>query len=125
MKSKWKPADDIDEGEMELEDQLSDLTADLVASRFNETFLERLFAVPTGQWLKVESLCRGLEIQAKFADLRQEYGEDLQVCWLEHPSQDSGFCLILFYVESLHWNNLALYNKTALMKRFAVTHHSE
>lgn len=100
---------DDDLEEMELEDKLSDFTAELVASKNNSLFLERLFATDAGQWLDVDFLSDRLEqITSQLQELRNLCEGNLKVTWLEHPTADSGYCLILFYMEALHWNNLAL-----------------
>ena len=44
---------------------------------------------------------------------RKVYGT-LRVTWLEYPELEQGYCLVLFYMDSLGWNSLALYNKTRL-----------
>lgn len=105
---------------MDLEDRLGDLVADLVEFEHNSPFLLRLFAVASGHWLEVKSLCDGLEhVASQLAQLNDICEGTLKVTWLEHPTSSSGYCLILFYMEELHWNSLALYNKQLFLQKSA------
>lgn len=57
--------------ELELEDQLSCIAADLVEYQQNYLFLERLFAAKSGQWLDVDSLCQGVpQVKTQLQQLR-------------------------------------------------------
>lgn len=99
---------------LELEDQLSCLTADLLELKQNSSFLEQLFQQKAGQWTEVNSLCNNLDnIINELALIRHQYQLDLQVTWLDYPQSvlGDGYCLIIFYLESLHWNQVSLYNK--------------
>ena len=101
---------------LSLEDRLSCLTADLVEFDRNRLFLARLFAARLGQWQSVDALCVGLpEIERQLQALKERFvsGEALRVTWLESPDAvyGEGFCIILFLVEALHWETLAVYNK--------------
>lgn len=101
---------------LNLEDKLSCLTADLVEFDRNRPFLERLFAAKIGQWQSVDALCVGLpEIERQLQALKEQFSfsETLRVTWLESPDAvyGEGFCVILFLVEALHWETLAIYNK--------------
>ena len=58
--------------EMELEEKLSSITADLVEFESNSQFLERLFSEDAGKWIEIESLCSGLkEIESQLKELRE------------------------------------------------------
>ncbi len=108
--------------ELELEDRLSSLTADLVEFESNDLFLERLFSEEAGKWIEIESLCSKLqEIEGQFEELRKSFEGTLQVTWLDYPSvaYGGGYCLIIFFVEALHWSNLALYNKQLFIRKLA------
>ncbi|XWK86584.1 MAG: hypothetical protein U7127_20560 [Phormidium sp.] len=105
--------------ELEVEDILSNITSDLVADRSNSPFLERLFSIDAGKWVELEPLCQELkQIEKQFAELKTEFNATIKVTWLDYPVSacGEGFCTILFFVESLHWSNLALYNQNHLMK---------
>lgn len=43
------------------------------------------------------------------------------VTWLDHPkaAYGEGYCIIIFFVEALHWKNVALYNKRLFLSKFA------
>lgn len=57
---------------MNVEDQLSDMTADLVGLKENSLFLERLFSIESGQWVDVVSLCSGLsKVRRRFEKSRE------------------------------------------------------
>jgi hypothetical protein len=112
---------DRDSEELELEDWLSCISADLLEYDRNSLFLERLFAQKSGEWSTIESLCDGLpDIETQLQHLAAISPAELRVTWLDYPTAAGlGFCLILFFVESLHWSNLAVYNQ-ALFRQ----HHS-
>ena len=100
---------------MKLEDKLSEITADLVEFEENTLFLERLFSVEAGRWIEVAPLCNGLteEVEEQLEALEESFQTPLQVAWLNSPKSayGSGYCLIIFFLEDLHWSNVALYNK--------------
>jgi hypothetical protein len=101
-----------------IEDQLSEITADLVEFKNNQIFLKRLFEYHQGEWLKVISLTEGLEnIIDQFNLLPEKTALNLQVTWLDysHSVYGEGYCLITFFEDQLHWSNVALYNKKQLL----------
>lgn len=107
--------------EMSLEDELSNLTADLVTLEINYPFLNRLFSVESGKWVELESLCIDLnEIKAELVEMKKSFQGTIRVSWLEYPDAvcGEGFCTIIFFVEALHWSNLALYNQQLFFKKF-------
>ena len=107
---------------LDIEDELTDFTADLLALKDNEPILYRLFANPIGRWLDLACLLDNYdELAQQLASLQADCDGTLRVTWLSHPELDEGYCLVLFYVDSLGWNNLALYNKARLenLKRVA------
>ncbi|MEO1743102.1 MAG: hypothetical protein AAFR99_14995, partial [Cyanobacteria bacterium J06629_9] len=65
-------------------------------------------------FLPVDSSSSHTEVAQTLASLQAECDGTLRVTWLEHPELDQGYCLVLFYVDSLGWNSLALYNKARL-----------
>lgn len=100
--------------DLAIEDEWADFTADLLSLRESESILTQLFLNPLGQWLDFSNLLNDDEILQKLASLQADCDGKLRVTWLEHPELDRGYCLVLFYVDSLGWNNLALYNKARL-----------
>ena len=99
---------------MKVEERLADLTADLVEYEENSIFLERLFSLKAGVWEDVTALCRDIvHLEEHMAQLQRSSKGRLQVTWLDYPAstQGKGYCLIVFFVEELHWSNVALYNK--------------
>ncbi len=93
---------------IELEDELADFTADLLALQANEPILKRLFNKPAGSWSSVTDF---FDETSLIEDIQSDCDGTLQITWLEPPELDSGYCLVLFYMASLGWNSLALYNK--------------
>ncbi|MEX0272079.1 hypothetical protein AB3R30_23420 [Leptolyngbyaceae cyanobacterium UHCC 1019] len=104
------------------EDLLSCITADLLEYDRNSPFLVRLFAQKSGEWSAIEPLCANLpDIETQLHALSAISSAQLRVTWLSYPAATgSGFCLILFFAEALHWDNLALYNQALFLKRHAV-----
>lgn len=99
---------------MNLEESLADITADLVELKENSPFLERLFAVRAGQWLDAAVLCSQLiDITDRLEGLSESFEGALHVTWLAYPESvyGDGYCLIIFFVEALHWSNIAVYNR--------------
>ena len=102
---------------MKVEERFEDLTADLVECEENSTFLERLFSLKAGVWEDVTALCRDLvQLEEGMAQLQRSFKGGLRATWLNYPASThgKGYCLIIFFAEELHWNNVALYNKQRL-----------
>ena len=99
---------------MKVEERLADLTADLVEYEENSVFLERLFSLKVGVWEDVTVLCRDLvHLEDHMTQLRRSSKGRLRATWLNYPASThgTGYCLIIFFAEELHWSNVALYNK--------------
>jgi hypothetical protein len=106
--------------EIDLEDQFADLAADLVGLESNSVFIERLLVISPNQWRDVRDLCDRLHpVVSQLEELEILAEDSLKVSWLEHPLPDSGYCLILFYLKSLQWDSLALYNRQHFLQKFA------
>ncbi|MBZ8182239.1 hypothetical protein [Oscillatoria salina] len=106
-----KPQENLD-----IEDELSCLTADLVEFECNLPFLEKLFSTEAGKWVEISLLCQGLqEIEKQLKQVQKSFDGIIQVAWLEYP-QIPDYCLIIFFVEDLFWNNLALYNQEKFLQ---------
>jgi hypothetical protein len=100
--------------QMTLEDDLTDITADLVQLEENSPFLERLFSLQAGVWEDAAVLCHDLgHRKDQIEQLQKQLPGKLQVTWIEYPKSayGSGYCVIIFFAEELHWSNVALYNK--------------
>jgi hypothetical protein len=106
--------------QMTLEEHLTDITADLVEVEGNSPFLERLFSLQAGTWEDTTVLCHDLgPCKDQIAQLQKRLPGKLQVTWLEYPASayGSGYCVIIFFAEELHWSNVALYNKAWFSQR--------
>ncbi len=103
---------------VDIEDELADFTADLLTLRTSEYILSRLFAEPAGSWSNLASFLEGHQQAVQEVEKFQtDCNGTVQVTWLEHPKLDHGHCLVLFYVDSLGWNNLAVYNRARLQRK--------
>jgi hypothetical protein len=95
-----------------LEDELLDLTGDLLALKVNQSFVSMLFGVPSGQWLNVGEMLSGRpEVHQQLRELETMAQGQLQVVWLQHPETSAAYSLVLFFMESLGWDNLAVYHR--------------
>jgi hypothetical protein len=105
---------------MTLEDNLSNITADLVGLEKNSVFLDRLFSIKMGTWVPVIQLCRGItDVEERLARLQKSFDGTLHVAWLDYPDSvyGQGYCTIIFFSEQLHWNSIALYNKQSFLQK--------
>jgi hypothetical protein len=103
---------------LDLEDELADFTADLLALKSNQPFLKALFDQPPGYWLELKTLCSNLNnaVMIDLAALEAQGQGQLRVTWLEHPETSLDYCLVLFYFDSLGWNSLALYHRSQIVR---------
>ena len=100
---------------IDIEDELTDFAADLLALKKNETVLKCLFAQPAGTWVKATSCIDNTDqIYQEISSLQASCNGTLQITWLERPELGHDYGLVLFYVDSLGWNSLALYNRGLL-----------
>ena len=101
---------------LDLEDELLDFTADLLALKSNQIVLEALFGLVAGQWMNLGELLKALpEIAQQLTELERLAGGQLQVTWLRHPETSESYCLVLFFMESLGWDNLAIYHRSLII----------
>lgn len=104
-------------GIIEIEDEVADFAADLLALEEHEFVLEYLFKRPAGKWCNlVDFITDDHPIVQKITSLQSDCHGQLKVTWIEHPDLESGYCFVVFYVDSLNWNSLALYNKDRLQR---------
>lgn len=98
---------------LELEDEFSDFSADFVAEM--ELSLKRLFQREPGKWTAVHELC---DAEQRLQALEQLADGVLQAAWMEYPESayGEGYVTVLFFIESLPWSTVAIYNK-ALLER--------
>lgn len=101
---------------LDLEDELLDFTADLLALKSNQIILEDLFSLLPGQWVDLGTLLQSLPmLSQKLVDLEGLAGGKLQVTWLRHPETSDRYSLVLFFMESLGWDHLAVYHKSLIV----------
>ena len=108
------------------EDSLTEITADLVAREENRVFLERLFTLEPGVWEDVVVLCHDvIHLTGPMAHVTGIAQGILRVTWLDYPNSThgKGYCLIIFFMEELHWSNVALYNKAWFRQKFSGCAH--
>jgi len=105
------------EEQLTLEDELEDFAADFVSDKHSDTHLRRLFQRESGKWITAQQLCNEQEdVLARLGTLQESAEGTLQVAWLENPESayGEGYVTILFFVESVFWKTLAIYNKARL-----------
>jgi hypothetical protein len=105
---------------MNVEDTLTDMTADLAALQEHESFLEALFTRPAGTWSAIECLGSQLpHVHEALAQVQQYTAGTLQVSWLDYPhaTTGSGYCVIIFFLEELPWSRVILYNKQWFLQK--------
>lgn len=97
---------------LDLEDELLDFTADLLALKANQPFVSSLLAQPKGQWVNVAAIAPDIaSVNETLMTLEAVSKGQLQVTWLSHPETNDDYCLVLFFMESLSWDNLAIYHR--------------
>ena len=107
---------------MNIEEQLADITADLVERDENNPFLERIFSQKAGVWEAIAVLCNNLaHIKTQLEQLQKPLVGTLQATWLDYPNSEhgEGYCVIIFFLEELHWSSVALYNRQWFLQRLA------
>ena len=112
-------ADDL---QMSIEDKLSDLAADLVSVKSHEPILKCLFASPEGKWLALADLCNSdNHLKVRTGEIESETSTRVLVSWISYPesSYGPGYGTIIFFVESIHWGTIALYNMGRLLRQTA------
>lgn len=105
-----------------IEEQLADITADLVEREENSLFLERLFSQKAGTWAAAAVLCDDLvPIKTQIEQLQKQGTETLQVTWLDYPrsAYGKGYCVIIFFSADLHWSSVAIYNQRWFLQKLA------
>ena len=110
------------EVQVNIEDQLADITADLVEQDDNSPFLERIFSQQAGVWEATAVLCSDLaHIKTQIEQLQKQLAGTLQATWLDYPNSGhgAGYCVIIFFLEELHWSSVALYNKQWFLQKLA------
>jgi hypothetical protein len=104
----------FEDAHISLEDELSDICADLVS--YDSTLLDRLFSSKSGLWLDVASSCE-LHLE-RIKEINQQVGGAVDITWLDYPNSTSGkgFCTVIFFLEPLLWNYIAIYNRLLFVK---------
>jgi hypothetical protein len=90
--------------------------ADLVSQVACEDALARLLSGERDRWVQASVLAARSPGFARAVERAKPEGPTLWVRWLQHPSGDDGYCLVLVYwPEGLH-SEVALYNRARLVK---------
>jgi hypothetical protein len=98
---------------LDLEDELLDFTADLLALKEYQPVLGQLFGLEVGQWENLSELLQGFpEMRNRLMELESLAKGRLRVNWLRHPETSDAYCLVLFFMESLGWDSLAVYHRS-------------
>lgn len=104
--------------DMSLEDEFSDFHADVLTTRRCEPTLLCLFASQPGDWHTVEELLSDAEdMRERLDDLQAKPNSGkLYITWLHYPPSYDDYVLVLFFVEGLNWDSVAIYNKARLVE---------
>ena len=98
----------------DLEEELSEVAADLVSYKRLEPFLRRLFAHPPGRWLPVAACCSTMsDLPSAAARVFAEHGATFVVTHLPWPGlpEDDPYALALFVHSQELWSTIAMYNR--------------
>lgn len=98
-----------------MEEEYSDICADLLSSRGHEEFLRRLGTQEAGTWVDAASLTDGSSespLRLKALEAPQDY--HLHVMWAEHPEVSMDYCVITFFLSSTLWSYGAITRKANL-----------
>ncbi len=95
-------------------DALERFSGDVLSLRRHEGIVREIFATAPGEWRLVSGLDLHDAALARLLDGTGQDGASLRVTWLDYPDPSSGYCLIVFFLEGIHWHSVALYNKARL-----------
>ena len=107
-----------------IEDTLTDIAGDLLASKRNEAFVRRLLAEPPGSWHELGVLTSGLgEVESRLRSLASHTARPVHVAWLDYPpsAYGDGYGTVVFFHEELNWSMVAPLN----VRRLIGDGHSE
>jgi hypothetical protein len=102
----------------EIEDQLSFITTNFVQSE--DEVVRKLLFSNEGEWQDFATLCEPVEsLRQPLLKLSQTEPSTkyIDVTWLSYlPSgHGKGYCLIIFFCESLYWYQVAIYNRARFL----------
>lgn len=100
---------------MNMEDELSDLAADLLSDTRYEAALMQLFSQKAGVWVFATSL---LGDERRLQAVEELAGGPLRVTWMDYPGSDygAGYCTVAFFVEASLWSSIGVYNRGRLLR---------
>ncbi len=110
--------------ELEVEDKLSCISADMVSLRKYSACMERLFALPSGQWVELIHLFFGIgEIEQRLQGLAAKISGVPRVSWSDYPDSvyGPGYRVVVFFCDDPFWSNVALYNTAVSGGHFGST----
>lgn len=103
------------EEQLSVEEELEDFAADFVSDKHSDSRLRHLFEQASGEWFAAKQFCDEETAMTRLSTLEESADGTLRVAWLAHPeAYDEGFVTVLFFVDSLFWHTLAIYNKGRL-----------
>lgn len=100
-----------------LEEQFLELTMEFLTRRSMEPALRQLLSEPGGEWQLVETLLDG-NMRARLLDLQAhaDVGEgQLYMMWLPYPPAHGDYALIVFFLDEVNLDTVAVYNKARLL----------
>ena len=90
-------------------DTLENLCSDLMSSRTFEAFPIELLQSSKSKWSSTVELSESIGIDLH---LDRDIISDLYVVWLDHPTGDSDYALIVFYDFETKWTMGAEFNRS-------------
>ena len=102
---------------MRIEDELSGLSADLVGGARYVSFLRELLTLEPGCLYDATALVAALPDARDGLDaVERAVGDRLRVTWIENDGSTygPGYVIVLFYLEAIHWHNVAVVNRGAV-----------
>ena len=101
--------------ELSLEEECSDICADLITSHGHEEFLRRLGTQKPGILAEAASLAEvSSENVQRLHMLEAQQDWRLYVMWAEHPEALEEFCVIIFFLSPTLWSYGAITRKSGL-----------
>lgn len=86
-------------------------------------FLKNLFSYPSSVWFNlIELLGNDDHLKTSAEMIEKNAGGRLDTQWIDYPLSQygEGYCLLLFWIESLHTYKIALYHRERFLKSIAL-----
>ncbi len=106
---------ELETAELLMEEEYSDICADLIISHGHEKFLRQLGTHKSGTLVEAASLAGGSSKYAfRLHMLEEQQDWRLYVMWTEHPEEPENYCVIIFFLSPTLWSYSAIARKSGL-----------